>query len=114
VASTLFSGVAFGVGQGTQKRQSPDSPGPRNLGKQRHTYPAQATAFDEVRMAGSNRVAVDALGPDLLFVEPDRLTLIGPRKRVKPKPTLPLVKFAESPPSRRSVNNHLLVCLFAL
>jgi hypothetical protein len=70
VAFTLFSGVAFGVGQGAQKRQSPDSPGPRNLGNQRQTYPPQASGSDEVRMAESNRVALDALGRDLRTLTP--------------------------------------------
>ena len=70
VPTVALVGVARGGGQGRQEGQRPDASRPRDGHEQRPADPAQAIDFDEVALAGADRVAVDAGRGDL-----------GPRRR---------------------------------
>src|SRR5215207_6462408 len=67
--SSLFC-VALGRSQCRKKGQGPNPRGPWNRSQQRHANPPQSTRFDEVGVAGSDRVAVDPFCRDLLALTP--------------------------------------------
>src|SRR5918997_506825 len=47
--------------QRREERQRPHPRSPRDLRQQRYAYPPQGARFDEMGVAGSNRIPVDAL-----------------------------------------------------
>src|SRR5215208_7800643 len=61
VSSAPLLGVALGGSQSAKERQCPHPRGPRDLRQQRYAHPPEGARFDEAGVAGSNRVAVDAL-----------------------------------------------------
>src|SRR5215213_7647724 len=63
--SPLFC-VAFGRGQRRKEGQRPNPRGPWDRSQQRQANPPQSTSFDDVGVAGSDRVAVDPFCRDLL------------------------------------------------
>src|SRR5689334_14107021 len=60
LAAPVLGGCEHG-----QEGQSPDATGPRDRSEQHHAQPAQAAGFDEMAMAGPNRIAVDPARLDL-------------------------------------------------
>src|SRR3954464_8479073 len=58
-------GVALGGREHGQEGQSPNAAGPGYGSEQHYAQPAQAAGFDEVAVAGANRVAVDPARLDL-------------------------------------------------
>ena len=63
--AALFS-VTLGVGQDRKKRQRPHPRSPRNLRQERHAYPSEGARFDEVGVAGADRITVDPFRGDPL------------------------------------------------
>src|SRR6185295_3538313 len=70
VRSAQLRIVTLGRTEYGQKGQPPDTTGPRDLNQQHTAQPAQAAGFDKVRMAGADRIAVDAFGLNLLTTSP--------------------------------------------
>src|SRR5829696_10272395 len=66
VASALLGSITLRRSQDAQEGQGPHPRSPRDLHQQYHAHPPQSAALHEVFMAGTHRIAVDALGGDLL------------------------------------------------
>src|SRR5262245_38122280 len=70
IGQPLMPTLALGVvplrgAKHSQEWQPPDATGPRDRDQQHAAQPSQATCLDEVRMRGTNRIAVDPFGFDL-------------------------------------------------
>src|SRR5215204_3489819 len=70
VSLSSLSCVAFRRSQRRKKGQCPNPRRPWDRSEQHQANPPQSARFDEVGVAGSNRVAVDALRRDLLPLTP--------------------------------------------